>query len=77
MALKIKNNIQNRGSVSNSSASSTSTGTDSLFLTPCTEFEILKYLHSLKDGSAAGEDGITAVDLKSIQRVIAEPLCHI
>lgn len=54
---------------------STLANRESLFLIPCTESEILKHLHSLKDRRTAGEDGIAAGYLKSIERIIARPLC--
>ena len=49
---------------------------NSIFLHPVTSEEILKILHSLKNG-AAGYDEINASLLKSISASIMEPLVHI
>lgn len=51
--------------------------TDSIFLTPVSEWEILKLIHALKDGKAPGADGIPTKLVKSISHVLAPILTHI
>ena len=46
----------------------------SIFLTPCTEYEIRKIIMSLKNKKSSGHDGISNIFLKELVDVIAHPL---
>lgn len=50
---------------------------NSMFLTPVTENEIIKHINSLKNQSAPGIDGVTTKILKLIHSHILSPLVHI
>lgn len=50
---------------------------DSIFLTPCSELEILSFLKSLNRNSAAGDDDIKAVPIIAVADLLCAPLQHI
>lgn len=50
---------------------------NTLFLKPVDETEIIKNINKLKNGSASGNDNISAKTLKKIGEKIAKPLVHI
>lgn len=49
---------------------------NSIFLSPTDEEEILALIASLKNNTAAVEDGLKAEPIKAISRIIAAPLAH-
>ena len=46
----------------------------SIFLSPCTEFEIKKLISSLENKKSSGHDGISNILLKDLSSVLAHPL---
>ena len=49
----------------------------SIFLSPCTEIEIIKIIKSLKPKKSSGHDGIANMLLKELSDVISQPLRRI
>ena len=49
----------------------------SIFLSPCTEYEVKQLINSLENKKSSGHDGISNITLKDLRDVLARPLCII